>query len=184
MQLPIKLKKWNFIWAKLRIISWTALRTLLLEEAERTAMYIFKTKDHTSKCGAAGEDTWEVFILQEDQTSQSWGNLCWTIIGRTDAKDEAPILWPSDAESTHWKSPWCWESLRAGGEESDRLEMVGWHHQLNGHEFQQTPWDSEGQESLACCIPWGCKELDMTEQLNSNNSKPVKPGNKLSASKA
>ena len=76
------------------------------------------------------------------------------------------------------------EKFEAGGEESDRLEMVGWHHQLNGHEFQQTPWDSEGQESLACCIPWGCKELDMTEQLNSNNSKPVKPGNKLSASKA
>ena len=46
--------------------------------------------------------------------------------------------------------------------------MVGWHHQLNGHEFEQTPRDGEGQESLACCSPWGCKELDTTEQLNSN----------------
>ena len=46
-------------------------------------------------------------------------------------------------------------------------EMGGWHHRLNGHEFEQTPGDSEGQESLACCKPWGCKELDMTQQLNN-----------------
>ena len=45
-------------------------------------------------------------------------------------------------------------------------EMVGWHHQLNGHEFEQTPGDSEGQGSLVCCSPWGRKELDMTERLN------------------
>ena len=41
-------------------------------------------------------------------------------------------------------------------------EMVGWHHQLNGHESEQTPGDSEGQESLACGCPWGCKESDTT----------------------
>ena len=41
-------------------------------------------------------------------------------------------------------------------------EMVGWHYQLNGHEFAQTLGDSEGQRSLACCSPWGCKELGMT----------------------
>ena len=39
-------------------------------------------------------------------------------------------------------------------------EMVGWHHQLNGHEFEQAPGDSEGQRSLACCSPWSRKELD------------------------
>ena len=50
--------------------------------------------------------------------------------------------------------------------------MVGWHHQLNGHEFKQTPGHSEGQGSLVCCSPWGHKESDMTEQLN--NSKKVK----------
>ena len=48
--------------------------------------------------------------------------------------------------------------------------MVGWHHLLSGHEFEQTPGDSEGQGSLACCSPWGRKELDMTEQLNNSNS--------------
>ena len=45
-------------------------------------------------------------------------------------------------------------------------EMAGWHHQLNGYEFDQTLGDSEGQGSLACCSPWGCNESDTTEQLN------------------
>ena len=46
-------------------------------------------------------------------------------------------------------------------------KMVGWHHQLNGHEFDQTLGDGEGQGSLVCCSPWGCKELDTTEWLNN-----------------
>ena len=45
-------------------------------------------------------------------------------------------------------------------------EMVGWHHQVNGHEFAQALGVGDGQGSLACCNPWGCKEGDMTEQLN------------------
>ena len=45
-------------------------------------------------------------------------------------------------------------------------EMVGWHHQLDGHEFEQPPGVGDGQGSLACCSPWGCKELDLIEQLN------------------
>ena len=48
-------------------------------------------------------------------------------------------------------------------------EMIGWHHQLNGHEFEQTPGDSEGQGRLACCSPWGCKESDTTKQVDDNN---------------
>ena len=48
-------------------------------------------------------------------------------------------------------------------------EMVGWHHQLKGHEFAQTLGDSEGEGSLACCSPWDCKESDTTERLNNNN---------------
>ena len=47
--------------------------------------------------------------------------------------------------------------------------MVGWHHQLNGHEFEQALGDREGQGSLACCSPWGHKESDMTELLNNNS---------------
>ena len=60
--------------------------------------------------------------------------------------------------------------------------MVGWHHWVNGHGFEQALGDAEGQGSLACCSPWGHKELDMTEQLNNNNrclmklSSPELPG--------
>ena len=46
--------------------------------------------------------------------------------------------------------------------------MVGWHHRLNGQEFEQAPGDGEGQGSLVCCSPWGLKELDTTEQLNNS----------------
>ena len=48
-------------------------------------------------------------------------------------------------------------------------EMVGWHHQLDGREFEQTPEDCEAQGSLVCCSPWGCKESDTTERLNKNS---------------
>ena len=48
--------------------------------------------------------------------------------------------------------------------------MVGWHHQLNGREFERTPGDSEGQGSLACCSPWGHKELDTIYQLHKKDS--------------
>ena len=49
-------------------------------------------------------------------------------------------------------------------------QRMRWHHQLNGHEFEQALRDGEGQESLVCCSPWGPKELDTTEQLNDNNA--------------
>ena len=48
-------------------------------------------------------------------------------------------------------------------------EMVGWHHRLNGHEFEQTPGDGKGHGRLVCCSPWGHKESATTKQLNSNN---------------
>ena len=50
-------------------------------------------------------------------------------------------------------------------------DMVGWHHSFNGQEFEQTPGDDEQQESLACCSPWGIKELDMIEPLNNSKTK-------------
>ena len=57
-------------------------------------------------------------------------------------------------------------------------EMVGWHHRLNGHEFEQAPGDGEGQGNLVCCSPWGCEESDTTEQLNNNNNvRKMKCGN-------
>ena len=53
------------------------------------------------------------------------------------------------------KRPQCWERLKVGGEGDDEDEMVGWHHRRDGHEFEQTLGDGEGQGSLACCSPLG-----------------------------
>ena len=66
----------------------------------------------------------------------------------------------------------CWQRWKAGGEGVvDRgCEMVVWAHQLNGHEFEQTLRDGEGQGSLMGCSSWGCKQLDITESLNNSNS--------------
>ena len=73
-------------------------------------------------------------------------------------------------ELTHWKRPCCWERLRARREGSKATddEMVGWHHQLNGSESEQTLGDTEGQGGLACCSPRGRKESDTTERPNSD----------------
>ena len=51
--------------------------------------------------------------------------------------------------------------------------MTGWHHRLDGHGFEQIAGGSEGQGSLECCSPWGCKESDMTERLNKNSKVTV-----------
>ena len=84
-------------------------------------------------------------------------------IGRTDAEAEALILWPPDGKS--WlvgKDPEV-EKDWGQGKGVTEHEMVEWHHRLNGHEFEQTSGDSEGQGSLACCSAWGHKKSDMTE---------------------
>ena len=62
-------------------------------------------------------------------------------------------------ELTHLKRPWCWERFQAKGEGVSQDEMVRQHHQFNGHEYEQTPGDSESQESLACCSPYDHKGL-------------------------
>ena len=65
------------------------------------------------------------------------GNQSWRFIGRTDVEAETPITLATWCEElTHLKRAWCWERLKAGGEGDDRDEMVGWHHWLNGHEFE------------------------------------------------
>ena len=118
-----------------------------------------------SSCGA-GEDSWESLGLQGDPTSQSYGKLvlnthwedwCWSW------NSSALATWFEDL--THLKRPWCWERLKAGkGMTKD--EMAGWHHQLNGHGFEQAPGFGDGQGSVACYSSWGCKESDTTERLN------------------
>ena len=102
------------------------------------------------------------------------GNQSWVFIGRTDAESEAPILWPLDAKSwLFWKDPDAGKDWGQEEKGTTEDEMVGWHHQLNGQEFEQAPRHDEGQGSLACCSPWGRKQLDMTEQLNNNKYSTV-----------
>ena len=93
------------------------------------------------------------------------GNQSWIFIGRTDA--EAPVLWPPDVKNWFIR-----KDLDAGKDwrqKEKRItedEMVGWHHWLDRHEFEQALGNGDGQGSLACCSPWSRKESDTAEQLN------------------
>ena len=108
--------------------------------------------------------------FKEIQPVNPKGNQSWVFIGRKDAETEVPILWPPDVKN--WlieKDPDAGKDWRQEKKETIEDEMVGWHHWLNGHEFEQSSGvgDREGsQGSLVCCSLWSCKESDMTEQLN------------------
>ena len=100
------------------------------------------------------------------------GNQSWIFIERIDAEAEAPVLWPLNAK--RWlvvKDPDSGKVRRQEEKGTTEDEMVGWHHWLNGHEFEQTPEDREGQRRLACCSLWGHKEWDTSERLNNKNLK-------------
>ena len=89
------------------------------------------------------------------------GNQSWIFFGRTDAETETLILWPPDAKN--WllrKEPNAGKDRRQEEKGMTEDEMVGWHHQLDGHEFEKALGGGDGLKSLACCSPWVCKELD------------------------
>ena len=80
------------------------------------------------------------------------------------AEAEAPIVWPPDAKSQLMgKDPGAGKDRRQGQKGTTEVEMVEWHHQLDGHEFEQAPGVGDGQRSLVRCSPWGRKESDTTE---------------------
>ena len=98
------------------------------------------------------------------------GNQSWIFIGRTNDEAEAPVLWLPNAKS--WligKDPDGRKDWRQKEKEMTKDEMVGWHHWLNGQEFEQAVGDGEGQEGLACCSPWGLKESNVIEWLKNNS---------------
>ena len=105
-------------------------------------------------CGIT-KDSWES-LGQQGYSPTILKEINWIFIGRTDAEAEALILWPPNAKSQLiGKDPdagqdWRWEEKRTTED-----EMVGWHHWLNGHEFEQTLGNVERRGSLACCSPWG-----------------------------
>ena len=115
------------------------------------------------------EDSWDPLGSREVKVVNPKGNQSWIFIRRADAEAETPTLWPLDGKS--WligKDPDAWKDWRQKETRLTEDEMVGWHHWLNGHEFEQALGDGESQGSLACCSPWGCKESDMTEWLNNS----------------
>ena len=128
-------------------------------------------------CGV-GEDSWESLGLQGDPTSPFWRRLVLGVLWKEWSKAETPVLWPPHAKS--WligKDP---DVARDWGQEEKGTtedEMAGWHHQLDGHEFEWTPAVGDGQGGLAYCSSQGLKESDMTERMNwtelENSYKPL-----------
>ena len=95
----------------------------------------------------------------------------WRKNGNSGTKAETPVLWPPHAKS--WLMGKDSDAGSDGGQEEKGTtedEIAGWHHWLDGREFEWTPGVGDGQGGLACCNSWGCKESDMTEWLNWTES--------------
>ena len=108
---------------------------------------------------------------KEIQPVHPKGNQSWIFIGRTDTEAETSILWPPDVKN--WligKDPDAGKDWRQREKGTTEDKMVGWHHQLNGHEFEQTQGDCEGQGSLARYSPWGYKESQLTNWITTVNT--------------
>ena len=90
-------------------------------------------------------------------------NQSWIFIGRIDTEAEAQIVWPPDSKNWIRKDPDAGKDWRQKEKGMAVDKMFGWHHWLDGHEFEQALGVGDGQGSLVCCIPWGRKELDTTE---------------------
>ena len=105
------------------------------------------------------------------------GSQSWVFFGRNDAKAETPVLWLPHAKS--WLIGKDSDAGRDCGQEekgTTQDEMAGWHHQLDGREFEWTLGVGDGQGGLACCDSWGRKESDMTERLTWTELKKfIKP---------
>ena len=110
---------------------------------------------------------------KEIQSVHSEGDQSWVFFGRNDAKAESPVLWPPHAKS--WLTGKDSDAGRDWGQEEKGTtedEMAGWHHQLDGREFEWTPGVGDRQGGLACCDSWGHKQSDTTEQLNWTETHP------------
>ena len=104
---------------------------------------------------------------KEIQPVHPKGNQCWIFIGRTDAEAVTPVLGPPDVKNwLIWKDPDVGKDWRQEEKRMTEDKMVGWHHWLNGHEFEQAPGVGDGQGSLVCYSPQDHQESDMTERLN------------------
>ena len=111
--------------------------------------------------------------FEEIQRVNPKGNQSWIYIGRTDVEAETPILWPPDVKNWLFgKAPDAGKNWKQEEKGMTEDEMVRLHHQLDGHEFEQALGVGDGQGSLACCSPWGCRESNTTE-LNWNDGAKI-----------
>ena len=102
------------------------------------------------------------------RSNQSILKECWVFTGRTDVEAETPIFEPPDVKNwLIWKDPGAGKDWGQEEKGTTEDEMVGWRHWLDGLEFEQALGVGDGQGGLACCSPWGCKQSNMTERLNS-----------------
>ena len=104
---------------------------------------------------------------KEIQLFHPKGSQSWIFIGRADVEAETSVLWPPGEKN--WligKDPDAGKDWRQEEKGMTKNEMVGWHHWLNGHEFEQVLGVGDGQGSLMCCSPWCHKKLDRTACLN------------------
>ena len=101
---------------------------------------------------------------KEIQPVHPKGDRCWIFSGRTDAEAEAAILWPPDVKSRlTGKDPDPGKDWRQEEKGTTEDEMVGWHHQLDAHEFEQSPGVGDGQGGLACCSPRGPQQTQLSD---------------------
>ena len=104
---------------------------------------------------------------KEIQPVHSERDQPWDFFERNDVKAETPVLWPPHAKSSlNGKDSDAGRDLGQEEKEMTEDEMAGWHHRLDGHEFELTPGVGDGHGGLACCNSWGHKESDVTERLN------------------
>ena len=100
---------------------------------------------------------------KEIQPVHSKGDQSWVFLARTDAEAETPILWPPDVKSCLiGKDPDAGRDWEQEEKWTTEFEMAGWHHRLDGHEFECTRGVGDRQGGLTCYNSWGRKELDMT----------------------
>ena len=128
---------------------------------------IFKKVLNSKAIYKVGEDSRSPLDCKEIKPVHPKGNQSLILIGRTDAENETPILWPPDAKN--WllgKDPDAGKDWRQEEKGTTEDEMVGWHPRLDGHEFEQAPGVGDEQGSLACCSPWGHRvEHDWATEL-------------------
>ena len=132
------------------------------------------------------EKTLEIPLdCKEIQPVHPKGNQSWIFIGRTDAEAETTILGPPDVKNWVIGKDWCWEGLKAGGEGDDR----GW----DGWMASPAQWTwvwvkiqecGDGQGSLVCYSPWGCKDSETTEDWTELNWESISPGRKGQAARS